>query len=91
MNPDYEYTVEGVYWTIRNSVPKYRILETAEDRITGTVWHKLKTNDKAARLIITSKYHKHWDILTEVDGTRRLWVTDQLLTILHIQGLQQGL
>lgn len=86
----YEYEAETHYGVLNSKIPRYTVLETVEDRITGTVWHKLKTNEKAARLIIVSKYHKHWDIHTEVDGTRRLWVTEKFLTVLHIQGLQKG-
>jgi len=91
MELDYEYEVETGYWTSRNTVPKYRILETEEDSITGTVWHKLKTNEKAAQLIHNCKAHTQWDYRTELSGKIFVWATDQLLTILHLQGLQQGL
>ena len=85
----WEYEVETGYWTSRNT-PTYRILETEEDSITGTVWHKLKTNEKAAQLIHNYKAHSQWDYRTETTGKIFIWVTDQLLTLLHIQGLQQG-
>lgn len=85
----YEYDTETGYRT--SSVPRYSVLETVEDRITGKVWHKLKTNEKAAELIHNCKAHTHWDYRTEITGKIFIWVTDQLLTILHIQGLRQGL
>ena len=83
----YEYDAETGYLSIRN-VPKYSILETVEDRITGTVWHKLKTNEKAARLILALKATKSFDIHTEPSGKSFIWVTDKLLTLLHIQGVE---
>ena len=68
--------------------PLYWIIETIEDRITGTVWHKLKTNEKATRLILKSKRYSNWDIQAENTGKNFIWVTEQFLTLLHIQGLQ---
>jgi len=84
----YEYEMETGYWT-GNPGPRYTVLETVEDRITGTVWHKLKTNEKATRLILKSKAYSQWDLVTENTGKKLFWVTDKLLTILHIQGLQK--
>lgn len=90
MNPEYKYTID--YATaIGRSAPKYDILETVDDTITGTVWHKLLTNEKASNLITKSKAYSQWEIKEENTGKKFLWVTDQLLTVLHIQGLQKGL
>ena len=86
----YEYEAETVYWTTQSRIPKYDILETIRD-LTGTVWHKPKTNEKATRLILKSKACSQWDIRTENTGKPFFWATDQFLTVLHIQGLQQGL
>lgn len=66
------------------------ILETVYDRITGTKWHKLKTNHKATKLIINNKAYSQWDLKAEITGKKYLWVTDKLLTLLHIQGLEQA-
>jgi len=85
----YKYEAETVYWTTQSRVPKYDILETEEDSITGTVWHKLDVNEKATRLIIHSKAYSQWDYRTELSGKIFIWVTDRLLTILHIKGLQK--
>ena len=87
MNPDYEYEVETVYWTTQSRIPRYSVLETVEDRITGKTWHKLNVNAKATLLIYQSKAYSQWEIRTENTGKRLIWVTDKLLTILHIQGL----
>jgi hypothetical protein len=65
------------------------ILKTVEDRDTGTVWHKLMTNEKATRLILKSKAYSSWDLRQETTGKKFLWVTKQFLTLLHIQGLQK--
>jgi hypothetical protein len=87
MNPEYEYTIDWATATGRTT-PKYDILETVDDTITGTVWHKLMTNTKATDLITKSKAYSQWDIIEEITGKKFLWVTDQLLTVLHIQGLR---
>lgn len=90
MEPEYEYTID--YATaIGRTTPKYDILETVDDTITGTVWHKLLTNAKATSLIKKSKAYSQWEIREETTGKKFFWVTDQLLTVLHIQGLQKGL
>jgi hypothetical protein len=67
--------------------PLCRILKTVEDRDTGTVWHKLITNEKATRLILKSKRCSSWDIRAENTGKNFIWVTEQFLTLLRIQGL----
>lgn len=91
MNPEYEYTIDYATATGRVT-PKYDILETVDDTITGTVWHKLLTNANASNLITKSKAYSQWEIKEEDTGKKFfLWVTDQLLTVLHIQGLQKGL
>ena len=85
----YEYEIETVFWTTRSRIPKYDILETVDDRITGTVWHKLDTNAGATQLISRSKAYSQWELKTENTGKKFFWVTDQLLTLLHVQGLQK--
>ena len=85
----YEDEAETVYWTTQSRVPRYGILETVEDSITGTVWHKLDTNARATQLISRSKAYSQWDIRTENTGKKFFWVTDQLLTLLHVQGLEK--
>lgn len=86
---EYEYTFDHA-WVSVKPVAKYDILETIEDRITKTFWHKLATNAQATELIIKNKAYSQWDIKEEITGKKYLWVTDQLLTLLHIQGLQSG-
>lgn len=90
MNTEYEHTIDYFTATGR-STPKYDILETVDDTITGTVWHKLLTNAKATELIPKSKAYSQWEIIEENTGKKFLWVTDQFLTVLHIQGLQKNL
>ena len=91
MNPEYEYEfTEDHYWIRSVKTPKYNILETITDPVTGTTWHKLKTNAQATELIIKNKAHSQWEIRDENTGKKFFWVTDQLLTILHVQGLQKG-
>jgi len=85
----YEYEAETHYGVINSKIPRYSILETVEDRFTGTVWHKLKTNEKATELILKSKACSQWDIHIENTGKAFFWATDQFLTVLHIQGLEK--
>lgn len=85
----YQYTID--YATaIGHSEPKYELLETSKDPITGKVWHKLLTNSKASNLIKKSKAYSQWDIREEITGKKFFWVTSKFLTLLHIQGLQKG-
>lgn len=69
--------------------PLYWILETVTDRITGVTWHKLMANERAISLVLNSKAKNSWEIKAEITGKKFVWVTEQLLTLLHIQGLQQ--
>ena len=69
--------------------PVCSILETVEDTITGITWHKLQTNSKATRLIAKSKAYSSWEIKAEITGRKYFWVTDKLLLLLKIQGLEQ--
>jgi hypothetical protein len=70
--------------------PTYYILETIDDRITKVTWHKILGNSKAIALIVAYKVFTHWEIKEEISGKRFIWVTDKLLTLLNIQGLQQA-
>lgn len=70
--------------------PVYSILETTKDSITGVTWHKLITNSKATRLIVESKAYSSWEIKAENTGKKYIWVTDNLLLLLKIQGLQHN-
>ena len=66
--------------------PVYSILETVTDRITGVTWHKLLPNEKAIGLIVNSKANNSWELKAEITGKKFLWVTEQFLTLLAIQG-----
>jgi hypothetical protein len=76
----------------KNSI-YYRILETEKDRSSRHVWHKLFISDDLWYLIFCkdSRLRGHnWDIVKEIDGTSFIWVTDQYLTVLQIQGAENN-
>lgn len=81
----YEYESKTIYW---DKIPTYAIIETIKDQNTGTIWHKLDTNEKATRLILASKAYNSFDIYKESSGKAHIWATAQLLTLLHLQGLK---
>lgn len=79
------------YWSMYQVVPKYNILETIEDSVTKTVWHKLRTNEEATKLILNLNSSESVYQHTEITGKSFFWVTDQILTLLTIQGIEQGI
>lgn len=79
------------HWIMQKIGPKFDILESIEDSITGILWHKLKTNEEATKLILNLNSSKSVYQHTEITGKSFVWVTDQVLTLLKIQSIEQGI
>lgn len=68
---------------------QYRILETQKDPLSQQTWHKLSVQYHLWHMILhrdCNLRNRNWDIIQEIDGTNWIWVTDQYLTLLQIQG-----